>query len=207
MKRVMNRSYRIRRHHSFSWVWTFFLVILGLGLFAYGIYVLRFAKRDNIVESQSLVEKSRVFISPENKNDSVRTEIHLFDVSGGSSSGTMERQWKDHRMSYRLSATLPVIDAEKNTYEAWLVQKAPFDFFSLGELTMNEDGIWMREWNGEEEKEYETYETVIVTLESKDENPAPSSHVLEGVFDEKEKFSEKKFVPLSDEGSVGTVAD
>ena len=106
----------------------------------------------------------------------------LTDVTGGVASGTATREAKDGLYVLSLRATLPQPEREKQSYEGWLVRQAPFDFFSLGKLINIQEGDYSLEWRGEGGKEYGAYERVVVTVEEKDPDSFPGTHVLEGEF-------------------------
>jgi hypothetical protein len=50
-------------------------------------------------------------------------------------------------------------------------------------MVTNDLGEFVLEWVGEEGKKYEDYTQIVVTLETKDGNPDPAGHVLEGEFE------------------------
>ncbi|MFH1315317.1 MAG: hypothetical protein ABIH67_02860, partial [Candidatus Uhrbacteria bacterium] len=64
-------------------------------------------------------------------------QTELYDVSGGSGSGTATREIEDNLYRHVVKAYLPE-PGENNFYEGWLVRLSPFDFFSTGEMVHNE---------------------------------------------------------------------
>lgn len=168
-------------------VLTGLIMIAIAGLFACGIWWFRFRPRETVgaaaantianVMSPTSVSAADLAAS----TAGTAREAALRDVSGGSASGTATRDTVDGQFSFMLKASLPGIDRESQSYEAWLVRQVPYDFFSLGEIVTNDEGAWVLEWKGAAGT-HEGFTRVVVTRESKDGNTDPSGHVLEGEF-------------------------
>ena len=97
--------------------------------------------------------------------------------------GKATRDIEEEQFHHVVRASLPGISEEYYYYEGWLVRPVPFEYFSTGDMVHNEDGEWVLEWFGEENKDYSSYTEVVITLEPRDENPAPDIHILEGRFE------------------------
>lgn len=175
------------RHASYGTIATTGLGVLALiGLFAYGIWWFRFAPKE---ETDTPVDSIANVLTPSPVSSiSIASTLSsgrhaaLRDVTGGSSSASVEREDDDGQFFLKMKANLPEIDREKSAYEAWLVRQVPYDYVSVGDFVTNEAGEWVLEWAGAQGK-YDAYTQVVVTLEAKDGNPDPSGHVLEGEFE------------------------
>jgi len=64
----------------------------------------------------------------------------------------------------------------ENFYEGWAVRKEPFDFVSTGELMMK-DGVYVNDWTSN--NDYSEYTHYVLTLEPRDNDPAPAEHIFE----------------------------
>ena len=165
------------------------LVIIAIaGLFAFGIWWFRFRPKPStsVVAANTIASvMTPTAVSAADLAASAAGTAHdatLRDVSGGSASGTANRDTADGQFYLKIkAASLPPIDPEKESYEAWLVRQVPYDFVSVGSFVANEDGSWGLEWTGAAGK-YDGYVRTVVTREPKDGNPDPSGHVLEGEF-------------------------
>ena len=113
-------------------------------------------------------------------------QIDLVAVDGSGSSGIARRGTSGDLFSHVVVATLPEIDTTTHFYEGWLVKPGVVEFFSTGDMFPREDGKWGLVWeasvSGSEEDLYE-YSKVVITLEPRDNDPAPSiDHIIEGEF-------------------------
>lgn len=108
--------------------------------------------------------------------------VDLSDVAGGSSSGIATREIEDGLFRHVVKSNLPDINEETHFYEGWLVRPLPFDFFSTGSMVHNEDGQFVLEWFGGAGEKYEDYTKVVITIEPRDNDPAPGKHIQEGAF-------------------------
>lgn len=163
------------------------IVLVLVGLFAYGIWWFRFAPKDESAAAASdsiadVLTPSPVSSAVIAATESASNDAILRDAAGGSASGEAERDTDDGQFFFRVKANLPEIDREAYAYEAWLLRQVPYDYFSVGEFVTNDDGEWVLEWTGAAGK-YDAYTQVVVTVEAKDGNPDPSRHVLEGEFE------------------------
>lgn len=125
---------------------------------------------DEEVEETSLLEKLE-----EDLNTQV---VDLIAVDGSDSSGTAYRLFKDGKLYHVVTANFPD-PPENNSYEGWLVQPSPLKFFSTGVMQKNKDGMWILEY--ETDQEYPTYLKVVITLETQ-VDAVPEKHVIEGSF-------------------------
>jgi predicted transcriptional regulator len=115
----------------------------------------------------------------------IDTESHTATLTlgvTGETVGEARRGKKDERYFFELKATLPEIDREVFFYEAWLVRPIPYGFFSAGELVTNEEGDFIVEWEGENEKDYSGYVEVVITRQEYQGSTDPQAHIVEGTF-------------------------
>jgi hypothetical protein len=114
--------------------------------------------------------------------DTVSREATLIKVDSGEDVGTAKRGTKDDNYYFEIKSVLPEIDREVNFYEVWLLRDVPYSYFSAGEMITNDDGEFVIEWSGENEKQYNDFTHVIVTLQEYGGTTDPGSHILEGEF-------------------------
>lgn len=108
----------------------------------------------------------------------------LTSLSTNKPIGMANRGTPDGLYRITMNAALPEIDREKQFYEAWLVRKIPYDYISVGEFVTNDLGVFILEWLGKSGIDYRAYTNIVVTLQTKDGDPAPQRHVVEGEFGE-----------------------
>ncbi len=96
--------------------------------------------------------------------------------------GEARRGQKDERYFFEIKATLPEIDREVFFYQAWLVRPIPYGYFSAGELTTNDEGDFVVEWEGEKDVEYSGYVEVVITRQEYEGSTDPQIHIVEGEF-------------------------
>jgi len=153
-----------------------------------------------LIFTDSKAEKKEV--QNTNIQESVTIEIEtqtqysalLRDVTGGkeidglkfdpSISGVAKAIFSDR--GYILTASFEGLPepVDDGFYEGWIVRKSPFKVLSTGEAK-NIRGVYINSYTSSEDMlDFKTY---VLTLEKDDGNPAPASHVLEGLF-EKEEF-------------------
>lgn len=159
-----------------------FVILFFLSVFWFRRHTKQNRQEENQKEqTQNITETEEDLFS-----EGISGQVTLFPVEGafGSAQGQRNIDPVLNVFSFALQAQLSPIDPEKFFYEVWFVRPFPFDFFSLGEMTLNEEGIFLLNWLGEpgKEKEYASYLRVIITQEPIDQNSAPSKHVLEGAF-------------------------
>ncbi|HAL50446.1 MAG: hypothetical protein UU40_C0028G0002 [Candidatus Uhrbacteria bacterium GW2011_GWD2_41_121] len=113
-------------------------------------------------------------------------EVELMPVDGSGSHGTARRGQSGDLFTHVIVADLPAIETQYYYYEGWLVRPGIVDFFSTGELFAREDGKWGIIWEVHDDvapDNLELFTEVVITLEIRDDNHAPSAHhVLEGEF-------------------------
>ena len=100
-------------------------------------------------------------------------------VDESNSSGTAYRLFKDGVLWHALVATMPDVESG-NSYEAWLVQTEPLEFFSTGIMKKNQEGKWILEYRAD--NEYPTYLKTVITEETIID-ATPEVHILEGSFE------------------------
>lgn len=118
-------------------------------------------------------------------NGAIDTESRtatLILQSSGETVGEARRGKKDDRAFLELKATLPEIDREAFFYEVWLLRPIPYNFFSVGEMVTNEEGVFVLEWEGEKETDYSGYAKVVITRQEYDRSKDPGEHIVEGEF-------------------------
>jgi len=124
---------------------------------------------------QSLEQKYNIQI-PEDVS-----KAELKDVTGGSASGIVTKDFKDGEFTSSVIADLP--DPESgHFYEAWLSKgekgSSDYSLISLGTFN-NAKGGYLLDYNSK--TDYSDYDSVMITSETKlDKNP--ESTVLEGNF-------------------------
>src|SRR3989338_1141442 len=72
----------------------------------------------------------------------------IFLLSDSGQIGEAERGMKDDHSFFTIAAQLPEIDRAVFYYAVWLVQPLPYDYFLIGEMTTNEEGAFVLEWEG-----------------------------------------------------------
>lgn len=106
----------------------------------------------------------------------------LEDVTGGDATGMAYYFFDDAEGFYNLTAQfegLPEIDLDKEFYEGWIVKTTTGEFKSTGELT-EIDGQLINTFRSK--RNYNTYDRYVLTIEPRDNDPAPADHVMEGDF-------------------------
>lgn len=103
----------------------------------------------------------------------------LVAVDESNSSGTAYRLFKDGVLWHAVVATMPDIESG-NSYESWLVQPEPLEFFSTGIMKKNQEGKWILEYRAD--NEYPTYLKTVITEETV-VDATPEVHILEGSFE------------------------
>ncbi len=187
-------SFRSRRPRSVPYgtvFGTLGIVAVLAGLFAYGIWWFRFAPKnepsastsDTIVDVLTPTPVASAVIAAA---EGTSNEATLHDPKGGSSFANAERETDGGQFFLSIKASLPDVDRETYAYEAWLLRQVPYDYFSVGDFVTNDVGEWVLEWSASTDSgagKYDAYTQIVVTVESKDGNPDPSRHVLEGEFE------------------------
>ncbi len=167
------------------------IVLVLFGLFCYGIYQFRFAPKEEGPTSNVVPTVTDVLTPSPVTASALQAQVtadargaDLRDVKTNTVLGRATRGEKDKHYYFTLNTDLPDIDRETFFYEAWILRKVPYDYVSVGDLVTNDEGKFVLEWEADVSPEiYAAYTSVIVTLEAKDGNPDPSTHVLEGMFE------------------------
>jgi hypothetical protein len=102
----------------------------------------------------------------------------LTAVDGSNSSGTAYRLSENGMLYHSVTATMPD-PAAGNSYEGWLVQPTPLDFFSTGIMEKNAQGQWQLVYSAEET--YPSHLRVVITEETIID-ATPEEHIIEGDF-------------------------
>ncbi|MBI5369757.1 hypothetical protein HZA85_00995 [Candidatus Uhrbacteria bacterium] len=163
------------------------LVVLGLFII-FVIAVLRFRHTPEVTSSVQTPSIAQVFrpdpVSQAVVNDAIDTQSReaTLRLLSGSSVGTVHRGTKDERYFLEITSDLPMIDREQQHYEGWLLRPIPYDFFSVGEMVTDDEGRFIVQWQGEEDKDYSGYVQVIVTLQSNGGSSDPQAHIAEATF-------------------------
>lgn len=187
-----SKPYRSSRKSSgSSAIKTVVLVVFLVGVFAGSVYLFRTSHASRAaLNILSAVSAKTEGLSPSNEPETVTVELVNVENESGRVPSTgkhdtaiLER--KDGKLHVTLNTSPSPIDRQTTTYEAWLFSRLPFGFFSLGELTTDEQGVFILNWEQADRPSYGSYRTIIVTREAKDANPDPGVHVLEGTFEKK----------------------
>ncbi len=96
--------------------------------------------------------------------------------------GEARRGDKDGTFFLEVSARLPEIDREVFFYEVWLLRPIPYDFFAVGEMVTNDEGVFVLDWEGEREKDYSGYMRLVITRQEYKGSRDPQVHVVEAEF-------------------------
>lgn len=188
MRRIQSYK-RMNRPKKKKLPWYYFLVAIGVVVFAIGFVWLRSNdNQEDIVDEMAgdlFADSAEVLETDTEPPEPIVMEeketIDLEDVIGGDSTGVATREIQDGLFRHTVKATLPE-PAENEFYEGWLVRNTPFDFFSTGDMVTISTGEYVLEWFGEKEETYADYTQVVITLEPDDGDPAPAAHILEGEF-------------------------
>ena len=192
MKYAQHRSSKSSSSRKMPWK------IIG-GIFAGLIIVILifiiFSKNDQVIDEAEVVEVAdndqdvtvELFEAEATSETTLEyEEIVLIDVDGSGSSGIARRGYTAGLFTHVVVASLPSIDTEQYFYEGWLVKPGIVDFFSTGEMFPREDGKWGLVWEIDSlnaQDDLDDYAQVVITLEPRDDDPAPAPHhVIEGEF-------------------------
>ena len=114
--------------------------------------------------------------------DTQSREARLIWLATGGSIGTALRGDKDGKYYLELKTNLPEIDREKIYYQVWLLRRLPYDFFSLGEMTTDEEGYFVLQWEALDDEDYLGYTEIIITSNQYAGSTDPGTHLVEGQF-------------------------
>lgn len=179
----MSKAGRIRR-------WTVFgtsgIVIALFVLFVIAVGWFRKPKETSEDRISSIAEVLRPDpISQAVLNGAIDTEARTANIAlveGKRIVGDGRRGQKDSKPFFEFKISLPEINREVFFYQVWLVRPIPYDFFALGEMITNDEGMFVLEWEGEEENDYSAYVNVVVTRQEYGESTDPQVHIAEGEF-------------------------
>ncbi len=192
MKYAQHRASLSRERHKIPWK-----IIGGVVLGFVIIIVIIFAVGGNdesvVVgdqENGEVVDGVQVeFISADDETTATLSyeEIELLAVDESGSAGIARRENAGGLFTHVVVANLPPIETQYYFYEGWLVKPGITDFFSTGEMFARDDGKWGIVWEVDEmnmRDDLDEFSQVVITLEPRDGNTAPSArHVLEGKFE------------------------
>lgn len=169
--------------HALTWIIVAFFIVV----FIFSVVWFRSAKKkqpetkpDSIVNVLTPESVSQSVLDSVSSIDNVNAT--LINVSSKKNVGIATREIIDGKFHISMKSALGEIDREKQFYEAWLVRQVPYDFIPIGEFVTNDLGEFVLDWNGEIGKNYQAYNRVIITLQTKNGDPDPQGHVVEGEF-------------------------
>lgn len=157
---------------------------MGVGfvvLFAGSVFIFRNAKYEKpvadvgapLVGAQQSVTEVGSLSNP---------DATLIGVSSSKPVGTATRTISNALFHLSMHATLPGIDRASQFYEVWLVRPVPYDYVSAGEMVTNDLGAFVLDWNGAIDKDYSGYTDLVITLQARNGDTDPQTHVAEGEF-------------------------
>lgn len=152
------------------------LIFIG-GMFWFRKQAARPKEAAQLVVTNNVVDINPVSQAPAGRD---RQETTLYNV-GHTELAVASRAVDDHTFHETIVAHLSP-PSDGHHYQTWLVRDQPFDFFATGSMTPNADGTYALIWDGEQGKDFQDYDRVVVTLEVDGGDPGPSGHVLEGTF-------------------------
>jgi len=175
------------RSHGGTHVWTWVAIVIFAILFIIAVFWFRSSKK---VKPQAGFDSTAsvltpVSVAPEVVNGAVNLESSnatLIGLSSRKPVGTAVRSMQANAFHIAMNATLPNIDRDKQLYAAWLVRQVPYAYIPVGSFTTNDLGSFVLDWNGETGKDFQAYTHVVITLQTKDGDPGPQGHVVEGDF-------------------------
>ncbi|MBU1126444.1 hypothetical protein KJ758_02435 [Patescibacteria group bacterium] len=190
MNYIQSRSQLKQHHHSSpdgSGRWWLLVIIFFLIVLALIIIILKApAEVEEVIEETDPVQE---ILSESASQPAFFEEITLESVGDGSWSGVARRGEEDGLFTHVIVATLPPINTSSQYYEGWLVKPRVVEFFSTGEMFARADGKWGLVWEVKKDEailDLDDYVEVVITLEDRDGDEAPSAaHVLEGKFEKK----------------------
>ncbi len=109
-------------------------------------------------------------------------DANLFWLGTGEQIGEAARGEKDGKYYLEIESPLPEIDREIYYYQVWLLREIPYDFFSLGEMITDEDGVFIFEWKAPDDELYNDFIQIIITRNLYDGSSEPEDKVIQGEF-------------------------
>lgn len=195
MKYARHRSSFSQRPPTSKRKWLgVFIILLGVCFVLYSAFSLK-KNRNEVAdidapsifgEDIELGDSPQLWGDKRGADESDYEQIELFPVAGFEGSGIGRRGSADNLFTQVVIADLPAIDTSVQFYEGWLVKPGVTDFFSTGEMFVRDDGKWGLVWEADldtADSDLLEYSKVIITLEDRDGDPAPSAdHIIEGEF-------------------------
>lgn len=156
---------------------TIIVILLSIAL---GVFLFSDTFKKPISIEEKEIEKKEEMISFLELliSDSDTQTTSLVAVDGSSSSGVAYRLFEEGKLHHLVVASMPDPE-EGNSYEGWLVQPNPLEFFSTGIMEKNEEDQWILTYNAE--GEFSNYYRVVITEETV-VDPFPEKHIIEGDF-------------------------
>lgn len=156
---------------------------MGVGfvvLFAGSMFLFRNTKHEKPVTASNVV--SNVDSTAAIPTSLSNPDATLIGVSSNKPVGTATRTISNALFHVSMHATLPGIDRASQFYEAWLVRPVPYDYVSAGEMVTNDLGSFVLDWNGASDKDYSGYTDLVITLQARNGDTYPQTHIVEGEF-------------------------
>ena len=178
-----------RTKRSVKWGSTIGTAVLVLLLFVLFIFAVKWFRtkpeqEDAIVSSIVDVLKpdpiSQALI--DGAIDTQSRDASLYWVSTRERVGVATRGKKDDHYYLEIKTSLPEIDRETHYYQAWLLRRLPYGYFSIGEMITDEDGYFVLDWEAPDDEDYAGYTEIILTVNAYVESPDPGTHKVEGSF-------------------------
>jgi len=164
---------------------TFLFLFVGIGtcLFFLLVILFRMQKPEVVLEQQNTATLLTSIETEKDSTESLSLNAVLVDPVTQKPIGSVVRKFTDS--TFHLTSLLqpPDIDRELYFYELWLVRDVPYDFVSAGAFVTNEEGEFVLDWEGEEDKSYADYHELVVTLQVKGGDTDPQRHVAKGDFE------------------------
>jgi len=151
-------------------------------LFIGSVFLFRTSKPEKPSENSDVVAllSSQVTTSPTSLS---MPDATLVDLSSNKPVGIATRSLENGLFHVSTRATLPGIDRESQFYQLWLVRPVPYDYVSAGEMTTNELGAFVLDWNGSaSDGDYSGYTDLVITLQARGGDADPQRHIVEGEF-------------------------
>lgn len=162
---------------------------LVLILFVVFVFAVRWFRSAPIEEEQTVSSIADILtpdpISQAVIDSAIDTESRIASlrwVATGEVVGEARRGEKDDKFYIEFISTLPEIDREVYYYQVWLLQRIPYDFFSVGEMVTDEEGKFVLEWLAPDEEDYSGYSEIVITVNEYGGSSDPGVHLVEGKF-------------------------
>lgn len=156
------------------------VVLGGAGAFWTGLQAFRAQAKDRQAEEARRSEG----VGEESMLQELSAVASL--VSGGVNVGRVTRVMQDEGAVLEVLVTLPPLDSQVYEYHVWLVKEGLADVVDLGALTARADGTWTGVFVASPATgiiDPMLFSRVVIMLEPRDGNPAPSGNkIVEGYW-------------------------